>query len=244
MKALLATYLRELRAYFFSPLAYAIGTFVLIINGILFAIIVSFLVDPRSAGGPPFEYFFNMTWIVLLFITPLLTMRLISEERRSGSIEVLMTAPVTETQVVVGKYLAVFTFFFSLWLPTLLFAAIVDHYGDLDWGSVLSGYLGVLGVGALALAIGTLASAFTRSQIVAGVIGFALLFVFFFAFGWMESLSNGELLKALFGHLNVGGPIQDYARGIVGTRSLVYYISATVFFLFLASRVLEAKKWR
>jgi ABC-2 type transport system permease protein len=244
MNGLWATYMRELRSYFFSPLAYAIAAFVLLINGVLFTIILSYLSDPRAQAGPPFEFFFNMSWLILLFVTPLLTMRLLADERRTGSIEVLMTAPVTEAQVVVGKYLAVLTYFAFLWLPTVLYAVIVSVYGDLDWGTVLAGYVGILGVGALALAIGVMASSFAKSQMVAAILAFALLVGFFFVAGWVSNLLDDSVLKTAVAHLDALGPQRDYARGIVSTRSLVFYLSTTVFFLFVASQTLATKKWR
>lgn len=244
MKGMLATLSRELRAYFFSPLAYVVATFLLFVNSILFAVIVSYLADPRYPGGRPLDLFFSMSWLILLFATPILTMRLLSEERRSGSIEVLMTAPVTEIHVVLGKYLAALLFYGFLWLPTLAYAGIVAWYGELDWGTVAAGYLGVLGIGALTLSIGLFASAMSKNQIVAAVTTFALLILFFFVFGWTEELVNSQGLKQAMGYLDVLEPIQDFARGIVDTRSLVYYLSTTVFFLFLTARALEAKKWR
>ena len=246
MRAVWATFTRELRAYFFSPLAYVVLFFFLVINGFLFAMITSFLNDPRSPAGPPLGAFFGGTiffWLILLFVCPVLTMRLVSEELRSGSIEVLMTAPVTEGQVVAGKYLAALTFYLFLWLPTLAYALIVAYYESVDWGPVASGYLGVLGIGALFLAVGVFASALTRSQLVAAIITFALL-VFLFSFGLLENLVNNEAAKQAFGYLNLWNHMDDFAKGIVDTRHLVYYLSATLFFLFLTARALEDRKWR
>jgi ABC-2 type transport system permease protein len=135
----MATLRRELQVYFLSPLAYVVLTVFLLVNGFVFWLIVSFLSDPRASLGAPLELFFGQTfffWLVLLFVTPVLTMRLLSEERRSGAIEVLMTAPVTEAQVILGKYLAALAFYTFLWLPTLVYALIIDRYGDVDWGPV------------------------------------------------------------------------------------------------------------
>nr|HRC84709.1 ABC transporter permease subunit [Thermoanaerobaculia bacterium] len=198
MSALWATFQRELRAYFFSPLAYAIAALMLIFNGILFIVIISFLANPMSQPGPPFELFFSLSWLVLLTVTPLLTMRLISEERRSGSIEVLMTAPVTEGQVVAGKYLAVLAFFASLWLPTVVYAVIVGAHTELDWGTVAAGYLGLFLIGALSLSIGVMASSFAKNQVVAAILALAILFCFFFVFGWAKDLVNGQAAKEVF----------------------------------------------
>lgn len=243
MRAVLATYLRELRAYFVSPLAYVVLFFFLIVNGIVFGNLASILSDPQAPAGPPMTYFFGSTTLMLLILGVVLTMRLVSEELRSGSIEVLMTAPVTEGQVIAGKYLAALTFFASLWLPTLVYAALVDYYGEIDWGPVAAGYLGILLIGALFLAVGIFASATTSSQLVAAMITAALLFLLFLL-GWFTDIFAGETAKQVFSYLSLGDHIDEFSRGIVDTRRLVFYVSATLFFLFLASRALEDKKWR
>jgi ABC-2 type transport system permease protein len=243
MRAVWATFTRELRAYFFSPLAYVVLFFFLIVNGVIFVNLVGVLSDPRSGGGPPLGFFFRSTWLMLLLLAPVLTMRLVSEELRSGSIEVLMTAPVTEGQVIAGKYLAAFTFYAFLWLPTLAYAAIVAHYSAVDWGPVAAGYVGVLGIGALFLAVGIFASAMTRSQLVAAMISVACVFLLFLV-GLFEELINNQAAKQAMGYVNLWGHIDELAKGIVDTRRLVYYLSASLFFLFLASRALEDKKWR
>lgn len=243
MKAIWATYTRELRAYFFSPLAYVVLFFFLVVNGLIFANLIGFLSDPRSGGGPPLSFFFRSTWLMLIILGPVLTMRLVSEELRSGSIEVLMTAPVTEAQVIGGKYLAALTFYAFLWLPTLGYAIVIDTFEEVDWGPVAAGYLGVLLIGALFLAVGVFASAMTKSQLVAAMMTAALLF-FFFLLGLFEELANQETMKQALSYLNIWNHIDEFARGIVDTRRLVYYLSGSLFFLFLATRALEDKKWR
>jgi ABC-2 type transport system permease protein len=245
MRAVWATYSRELRAYFFSPLAYVVLFFFLVVNGFIFSVIVTSLSDPRSPAGPPLAFFFGgfFFWMLLLLITPVLTMRLISEELRSGSVEVLMTAPITEGQVVAGKYLAVLTFYASLWAPTLAYAGILAYNAKVDWGPVAAGYLGILGIGALLLSIGTFASAMTRSQLVAAFITIALVLLLF-VLGLIDNLFTSDIAKQTLGYLNLVGHMEDFAKGIVDTRRLVFYASASWFFLFLASRALEDKKWR
>jgi len=246
VSAVWATFNRELRAYFFSPLAYVVLFFFLVINGFIFAMIVSFLNDPRSPGGPPLALFFGGTlffWLILLFVGPVLTMRLLSEELKSGSIEVLMTAPVTEGQVVAGKYLASLTFYLFLWFPTLAYAGIIAYWNRVDWGPVAAGYLGILGIGALFLAVGLFASALTKNQLISAMITFALL-ILLFSFGLLENLVTNETAKKVFGYLNLWDHMDEFAKGIVDSRRLIYYLSATLFFLFLTSRALEDRKWR
>ncbi len=247
MSALLAVFQRELRAYFFSPLAYAVLTFFLLVNGYVFSLIVAFLSDPRAGGSTtPLKLFFGDTfffWLVLLFVTPVLTMRLLSEERKTGTIETLMTSPISETQVVVAKYLASLAFYVFLWLPTLAYVVIVARNSEVDWGPIASGYLGILGIGSVFLAIGLFASSFTKSQVVAAVATFALL-IFFFAIAFMDSLVTQETIKNALGYMNLLDHMQEFGKGVVDSRRLVYYATTSVLFLFLTARSLEAKKWR
>ena len=246
MTGILATFLRELRAYFFSPVAYVVLTLLLLVNGFVFWLIISFLSDPRAQIGAPLELFFGQTlffWLVLLFVGPVLTMRLISEERRSGTIEVLMTAPINEEQVILGKFLAALCFYVFLWLPTLVYALVVAYHGEVDWGPVASGYLGIFGVGSLFLSVGTFASTLSRNQLIAAILTFALL-IPLFAFGLVEQLVTSDALKEALRYVNLWSHMEDFSKGIVDTRRLAYYLSATVFFLFLATRGLEARKWR
>ncbi len=247
MSGLLATLQRELRAYFFSPLAYVVLTFFLLIKGYVFSLIVGFLADPRAgADTAPLKLFFGDTfffWLILLFITPILTMRLLAEERRTGSIESLMTAPVSEGQVVMGKYLAALGFYAFLWLPTLAYVAIIARNSEVDAGPILAGYLGVLTIGGLFLAIGIFGSSFTKNQIIAAVATFAMLLLLF-AVAFLDSLVTSQAIKDILNHMNLLAHMDEMSKGIVDTRRIVYYLSAIALFLFLASRTLEAKKWR
>ena len=246
MRSLLAILTRELRAYFFSPLAYVVAALLLLVNGAVFWLIVSYLNNPLAGIGAPLELFFGQTvffWLVLLFVAPVVTMRLLSEERRSGTIEVLMTAPVSETKVVVGKYLAALLFYLFLWLPTVVYAIILSRYSEVDWGPVASGYVGIAGIGALLLAAGTLASALSRSQLVAAVLTFAIAGPLF-AVGFLEFLFTGDAVREVFSYLSLPRHMEDFSRGIVDSRRLVYYVSVSALFLFLASRALATKKWR
>ena len=243
MRAVWATFTRELRAYFFSPLAYIVLFFFMAVNGIIFIYLIGELSDPRSPGGPPFSYFFRATWLMLLLIAPVLTMRLVSEELRSGSIEVLMTAPVTEGAVIAGKFLAALTFYAFLWAPTLAYGLMISAYQKVDWGPIFAGYVGVLLIGSLFLAIGIFSSATTKSQLLAAMMTAALLFLLFL-FGVFEQLVNNDMGKQVLGYIGIWNHIDEFASGIVDTRRLVFYLSGTLFFLFLASRALEDKKWR
>jgi len=245
MSGVLATYGRELRAYFLSPLAYVLLFFFLLLNGAAFAVIVGYLTNPAAPPGRPFDFFFGgfLFWIVLLFVVPVVTMRLIAEERKSGSIEVLMTAPVDEFEVVAGKYLAACTFYAFLWAPTVLYAVLVARWSDVDWGILAAGYFGTLLIGAFLLAIGTFASATAKNQIVAAMVAFAvMLLVFFLAF--LPGLVRSDAVKEVLSYVSVLDHMDEFSRGIVDTRRLVFYASSILFFLYASAKALEDRKWR
>ena len=245
MRGVLATMERELRSYFLSPLGWVVATGFLFFNGLAFQTILDYLNNPQApASMTPLDFFFGGTiffWLAMLFVGPVLTMRLLSEERRSGTLEMLLTAPVTEGQVVLGKYLGAFLFYVFLWLPTLVYVALIAKELPLDWGPVGASYVGILGIGALFLSIGVFTSAVTKNQVVAAVFAFAVTFLCFLP-AFLELLVNDPELRDALGYLNLYQHMDELSKGIVDTRRLVYYLSATAFFLFLASRAVDAAK--
>ena len=242
MRKLFAIVGREWRAYFFSPLAYVILTAYMFLNGLIFSRIVAFLSTPGAPRERFLPLMFTNTyfWIFTLFIVPILTMRLLAEERRSGTLEVLLTSPVSEATVVLGKFLGALGFFLVLWLPSLIFILYLRSQTAVDLGAVASGYLGITLIGAYFLAIGTFASTVTRNQILAAILAFAML-IPIFSVGLFESGADPGR-QSLIGYLNVWDHMDEFARGVFDTRRLVYYLSGMVFFLFLASVTLAAKK--
>ncbi len=237
---------RELIAYFSSPLAYVVLAAFLLMQGYIFYLLVSFLNNPQTQAMTPLRLFFGGTiffWLFLLFVVPVITMRLIAEERRSGTIEVLLTSPVTEAQVVVGKFAAAMLFYIALWLPTVLYVLVLMRHSEIDLGPVLAGYVGVLLLGFLFLAVGTFASTLTDNQLIAAIIAFAVM-VALFSIGLVEQLIMSSGLKAVLGHMNLWTQMDDFAKGIVDTRHVVYQLSFGALFLFLAAKSLEVKKWR
>ncbi|MDX2436761.1 MAG: ABC transporter permease [Acidobacteriota bacterium] len=237
---------RELIAYFSSPLAYIVMTAFLLMQGYIFYLIVSFLNNPQTPAMTPLRLFFGGTiffWLFLLFVVPVITMRLIAEERRSGTIEVLLTSPVSEAQVVVGKFTAVLIFYVALWLPTILYVVVLKRNSEIDLGPVVAGYIGVLLLGFLFLSVGTLASTLSNNQLIAAIIAFAAM-VALFSIGLVEQLLTSSFFKAVLAHMNLWTQMDDFAKGIVDTRHVVYQLSVGVLFLFLATKSLEVKKWR
>jgi ABC-2 type transport system permease protein len=233
---------REWRAYFLSPLAYVILTAYMFLNGFIFSRIVAFLSTP----GVPRERFLSLMftntyfWIFTLFIVPIITMRLLAEERKSGTLEVLLTSPVSEATVVLGKFLGALGFFLVVWIPSLIFILYLGSRTAVDYGSVASGYLGIALIGAYFIAIGVFASTLTKNQIVAAILTFAMLIPLFSA-GLFQSGADPSR-QSLIDYLNMWDHMDEFARGIVDTRRLVYYLSGMAFFLFLSAVVLSSKK--
>ncbi len=247
MRKILAIVRRELIAYFSSPLAYMVLTAFLLMQGYIFYLIVSFLNQPGTQAMTPLRLFFGGTiffWLFLLFVVPVITMRLIAEERRSGTIETLLTAPVTEGQVIIGKFLAALGFYVVLWLPTVVYVLILKSHSAIDLGPVAAGYLGVLLLGVLFLGVGTFASTLTNNQLIAATLAFAAT-VALFSVGLLEQLVvSSSFFKSAFGYMNLWTQMDDFARGIVDTRHVVYQLSVGILFLYLAARSLELKKGR
>lgn len=247
MSKVLAIVRRELVAYFSSPLAYIVLTAFLLMQGYIFSIIVSFLNNPMTQAMTPLRLFFGGTvffWLFLLFTVPVITMRLLAEERRSGTIEVLLTSPVTEAQVVAGKALAALVFYVALWLPTALYVVILRQHSTIDLLPVLAGYLGVLLIGFLFLSVGIFTSTLTNNQLIAAILAFAALVVLF-SIGLVEQLMvSSSWFRDALAYMNLWTHMDDYAKGIVDTRHIVYELSVGVLFLFLAAKSLEVKKWR
>jgi ABC-2 type transport system permease protein len=233
---------REWRAYFLSPLAYVILTAYMFLNGFIFSRIVAFLSTP----GVPRERFLSLMftntyfWIFTLFIVPIITMRLLAEERKAGTLEVLLTSPVSETTVVIGKFLGALGFFLVVWIPSLVFVLYLGSQTAVDYGSVASGYLGIALIGAYFIAIGVFASTLTKNQIVAAILTFAMLIPLFSA-GLFQSGADPSR-QSIVDYLNMWDHMDEFARGIVDTRRLVYYLSGMAFFLFLSIVVLSSKK--
>jgi ABC-2 type transport system permease protein len=245
----LAILRRELLASFLSPLGWVVLGLFLLVQGYSFYILVELLAQPVAPHGPILHFFFGGTlqyWIFVILIVSTITMRLCAEERRSGTLETLLTAPVTELEVILGKYVATLIFYAFLWAPTLIYvvlAARLSPEGSVGWGPVLSGYLGTLLVGASCIAVGLLASALTRSQVIAAVLSFSVLSLLLLL-GPLELFVSSPSLRAVISHLNLFDQMEEFASGIVDSRRLVLHLSLIVLCLAAATRALEARKWR
>jgi ABC-2 type transport system permease protein len=239
---------RELLAFFYSPMAYVLLASSMVLNSAVFLFILAFAAEPssRETAATVLQYVFGGTiffYFLALAVPAFLTMRLLSEEKASGTIETLVTAPIGETGVVLAKYLASLLFYALLWAPTALFPLLLWRHGELDPGPVLGSYLGTLGLGAMFLAIGLFCSALTRSQIISVLLAFGASFAVFLL-GLLDFVTPSMAHDSWTSYLNLWSHMEDFGRGIVDTRRLVLYGSTAVFFLFAAVQVLQARRWR
>jgi ABC-2 type transport system permease protein len=230
---------RELSTYFYSPIAYVVLTIFMLVSGIFF------VSDNFSPGGES-SLRILLGWympLMLVFFLPMLTMRLFSEEFRSGTIETLMCAPVGETEVVLGKFLGALVFYGLMLAATLVYAVIIALFGQLDLGLLLCTYIGLVLLGAMYIAVGLFFSACTSNQIVAVMCGFVLLAVFTFLANYLAQKIPGAL-RVVVQHLSVLDHYRDFARGLVDTNHVIYFLTSTCLFLFMAVKVLESRRWR
>lgn len=241
---------RELSAYFFSPMAYVISALFLGLVGIIFlwGLKVTFLrveLEPvfHSGAESTLRPLFNVLAYSLVVVVPLLTMRLMAEEMRSGTIEMLMTAPVTDTQVILGKFLGALGLYVILLAATVVYFMLIVAFGQPDWGVAAMGYLGMLLLGATYISVGLFASTLTRHQLVAGLIGIALL-AFFTAGLYLLVMALPVGAGEVLSKANMITNFADFSRGVFDTRAVVFFVSMTAFFLFISIKVLESRRWR
>jgi len=190
---------------------------------------------------------FSMFWLPSLVVVPMITMRLLAEEKRAGTLEMLMTAPVTDFEVVSAKFLGAVALYALMWALTGFYVLILQHFSGstaLDLGPIFSGYLGVLLIGQFFIAIGVLASSMTKNQIAAALMSFAIVFLLLIVLNWMTYLFEGGPFGNFFRFLSPFEHMDDFSRGIVDVRPLVLYLSGTGLALFIATRVVESRKWR
>jgi ABC-2 type transport system permease protein len=247
MSGFFAIYRREMLSLWVTPLAWVLLVVFLLIQGMSFYSIVVHIAGAAQMSvdtGPVQAYFGQSIFLLisLLLLCPALTMRLFAEERKSGTIEPLLTAPVTPAAVVLGKYLATLVTYLALWLPTLLYVLILRNTGELDWQVVAASYLGVLGVGGGYLAVGTFMSTLTKSQLVALMLSFGALFGMF-VLGIGEYVFDAGPLRDLCAHVSVMSQVDELSRGIVDLRRLVFDLTLLVLPLFLATRVVDSWRW-
>jgi ABC-2 type transport system permease protein len=250
MKALFTVFRKELRSYFSSPIAFVVLFVFLVISGIFFFLYLQSFAeaqfDPRlqfveegvNLNEIVIRPFFGTISVVFLLLIPLMTMRLIADERRSFTAELLFTSPVRITSIIMGKYLASLLLFGIMIILSAVYILVLVKYGNPDLGPILSGYLGLFLMGASFLAVGIFASALTENQMIAAVISFGVLLVF-----WIMGATSSAG-DSVFGYLSIINHFENFAKGVIKLTDVTYYLSFTFLGLYLAYITLDSERWK
>jgi len=228
---------REFASYFNSPIAYIYLTVFIALSSWLF-LKTFFVVGEASMRS----FFGLLPWIFLFFI-PAVTMRSWAEEKKVGTMELLMTLPLSDVEAVLGKFLASFAFLVLSLAATLVLPIVVGVLGDPDQGQIFGGYLGSVLMGAAYLAIGLFVSSLTENQIVAFILSVVVIFGLFVLGEDFVLFGLPDRLVPVLSYLALGGHFDSTSRGVVDSRDIVYYLSVVGFFLYLNVKAVEARKW-
>jgi ABC-2 type transport system permease protein len=255
MTNILAIAHKELKSYFASPIAYiVIGFFALVFGYFYYALLVFFQRQSMQmlglgAGQAPMSVndqlirpvFINAS-VIILFVLPMITMRTYSEEKRSGTIELLLTSPVTDFQIIMGKFLGAMALYASMLAITLIHMAVLFAFGNPEWRPIVTAYLGLLLMGGCFISVGLLISSLTKNQIVAGMVTFTV-FLMLWVVNWMASFT-GPTTQEVLNYLSITGHLEDFTMGVLDTKHLVYYLSFIGFGLFLTARSVDTERWK
>jgi ABC-2 type transport system permease protein len=254
MNNILAIAHKELKSYFASPIAYIVlGIFALLFGYFFYALLYYFnnqSMQMLGLGGSPAAnvneqmirpVFLNAS-VILLFVLPAITMRTYAEEKRSGTIELLLTAPVTDFQIIMGKFLGAMTLYAAMLGITVIHMALLFAFGNPEWIPIATGYLGMLLLGGCFISVGLLISSLTRNQIVATIVTFGV-FLMLWVINWIASFT-GPRTQEVLNYLSITDHLDDFTRGIIDTKHLVYYLSFIAFGLFLTMRSVDTERWR
>jgi ABC-2 type transport system permease protein len=253
MRNILAIAGKELRGYFASPIGYVLVGFFALLFGWFFYTLVAFFErqSMQMAGGPGGAMNVNQmlitplllnSTVVMLLVFPLITMRTYAEEKRSGTIELLLTSPITDFEIIMGKFLGALALFAAMLSVTLLHMGLLFFYGNPEWKPIATGYLGLLLMGGSFLSLGLFISSLTRNQIVAGMITFSV-FLLLWVINWISSFVSPEA-QTVINYLSVTEHFDDFSRGIIDTKHIVYYLSFIATGLFLTMKAVDSERWR
>ncbi len=241
---------RELSGYFVSWTGYVVIAVVVFLFGLSFSVLLQGL-NASETDKPVTELFYDtlFLWLILLLAAPVITMRSFAHEKSSGTFETLMTAPVSDLQVVLAKFSGAMIFYLLMWSPLLACIFIVRHFSNdpttMDPGTLGSTFLGIMLVGALYMSLGCFASSLTRSQIVAAMIALALG-TSLFLLSFLSAALSGHTgwVTKIFTHVSLMEHMRDFARGVIDVRPVVFYVSLTALFLFLTLKSVESRRWK
>ncbi len=259
MRATLAIFQKEFKSFFYSPIAYVILALFTALTGVFFYLYLSSFVEAsfmdtiraQQYGMAPQKfnvnlmlirpYFWNIA-LISLFTLPTITMRLYSEEKRLGTVELLYTTPITPTQIVLGKFLAGVAFYVVLLIPTMFFQSLLFIYGDPEFLPVLSGYIGLFFLGSAFISVGLFISTTTENQIIAAIGGFGLSLLLWVV-GWGANFASSTI-KSVLSYISIINHFEDFAQGVVDTSHIAYYLLFCFIGLYFSLKMVESVKWR
>jgi ABC-2 type transport system permease protein len=253
MSNILAIAQKELRSYFASPIAYVIIGFFALVFGYFYIVSINIFLQATMQMGIPGQGQININAmairpllgnesVVALFVLPLITMRTYSEEKRSGTIELLLTSPLTDFQIIMGKFAGAVALYGLMLAATLPHIAVLFIYGNPEWKPIVTGYVGLLLMGASFISMGLWISSLTKNQIVAGMVTFAM-FLLLWTINWAMD-SAGPTMQKVLTAVSITDNFDDFSKGVIALRHVVYYISFITFGLFLTAKSVDSERWR
>jgi ABC-2 type transport system permease protein len=256
MSNILAIAQKELKSYFASPIAYiVIGVFALLYGFFYFVMLQYFLgvslrMSPMESGSAPpvninevmLRPMMQNVTVIVLFVLPMVTMRTYAEEKRSGTIELLLTSPLTDFQIIMGKFLGALALYAAMLAVTVIHIAVLFLYGNPEWKPILTAYLGLFLLGGCFLSVGLFISSLTKNQVVAGVVTFGVALLLW-VISWVNNFATG-MIGTVASYLSIIDHFDDFAKGVIDTTHLVYYLSFITFGLFLTAKSVDSERWR
>jgi len=259
MKKTFAIFNKELKSFFYSPMAYVVIAVFTALTGVFFYLYLSNFVETAFRADMMAQqyrqmpqkmnvnlmlirpYFWNIA-LITLFTLPAITMRLFSEEKKQGTVELLYTTPISSLQIVLGKFMAGLAFFAVLLIPTILFQSLLFGYGNPEVLPVVSGYIGLLFLGSAFISMGLFISTTTENQIIAAIGGFALS-LFLWVVGWGASYA-GPTLAPFLEYISIINHFEDFAQGVIDSSHVAYYVLFSFVGIYLSLKSIESIKWR
>jgi ABC-2 type transport system permease protein len=254
MTNVLAIAQKEIRSYFASPIAYIVIGIWAVLYGFFYASLLAYFVrqsmqmsqfggaQPVNINEQMIRLLFQNVTILILFLLPAITMRAYAEEKRSGTMELLLTSPLTDWQIILGKFLGAMTLYAAMLAVTLIHIAILFRFGNPEWKPIATTYLGLLLFGGCFISVGLLISSLTKNQIIAFVASLGV-FLLLWIIDWMATFS-GPTVSAVLTYLSIIGHLEDFTKGVLDTTHLIYYFSFITFGLFLTAKSVDTERWR
>jgi ABC-2 type transport system permease protein len=253
MTNILAIARKEWRGYFASPIGYVVVGMYALVFGLFYTVGLNYFIrqsmaGPQMGGGPMninqmlIRYVFMNSSVVMVFVVPLITMRTYAEEKRLGTVELLMTSPLTDFQILIGKFLGAMSLYAAMLGITVVHMGLLFAYGNPEWKPIATGYLGLLLLGGCIVSLGLFFSSLTKNQIVAGMLTVVVLLLLWLL-DWTGSFL-GPTGEQIVGFISLTGHLEDFLRGVIDTQHVIYYLSFITFGLFLTAKAVDTERWR